>query len=155
GAEIEFFSPVRGEYPSARATGVYLGGGYPELHGHALASNTALWRRLEDLRSAGAPIYAECGGFMTLTHRLIDLEGNEWPMAGVVPGIVRMGKKLTALGYRTATALRANLLVDAGETLRSHEFRYSSWEVDEHEASRIAAWRVRGTRSSSEEVVGY
>src|SRR4029077_5639996 len=51
GAEIEFFSPVQGEYPSVRARGVYLGGGYPELHGRALASNTALWRTLEDLRS--------------------------------------------------------------------------------------------------------
>jgi cobyrinic acid a,c-diamide synthase len=155
GAEIEFFSPIQGEYPSARASGVYLGGGYPELHGRALASNTALWRALEDLRSAGAPIYAECGGFMALTQRLIDLDGNEWPMAGLIPGIVRMSDKLMALGYRTATALRANPIADAGQTLRGHEFRYSSWEIDEREANPVAAWRVRGTRSSTEQLQGY
>ncbi len=155
GAEIEFFSPVQGEYPSAHASGVYLGGGYPELHGRALASNTALWRTLEDLRAAGAPIYAECGGFMTLTQRLIDLEGNEWPMAGVIPGTVRMSRKLVALGYRTATAIRPNLIAGAGQTLRGHEFRYSSWEITEREANTMAAWRVLGTRSSSEQLMGY
>ncbi len=155
GAEIEFFSPVRGEYPSARASGVYLGGGYPELHGRALASNTALWRALEDLRSAGAPIYAECGGFMTLTQRLIDLEGNEWPMAGLIPGVVRMSSKLMALGYRAATAIRPNLIAGAGQTLRGHEFRYSAWEIDEREANTVAAWRVCGTRSAAQEMAGY
>ena len=155
GAEIEFFSPVQGEYPSARAGGVYLGGGYPELHGRALASNTALWRTLEDLRAAGAPIYAECGGFMALTQRLIDLEGNEWPMAGVIPGTVRMSPKLVALGYRTATAIRPNLIAGTGQTLRGHEFRYSSWEITEREANSMAAWSVLGTRNSSEQRMGY
>jgi cobyrinic acid a,c-diamide synthase len=155
GAEIEFFSPVEGQYPSARARGVYLGGGYPELHGRALASNTALWRMLEDLRSKAAPIYAECGGFMALTQCLIDLEGNEWPMAGIIPGTVRMSRKLVALGYRTATAIRSNLIAGTGQSLRGHEFRYSSWEIDEREANAVAAWRVRGTRNNSEDVMGY
>jgi cobyrinic acid a,c-diamide synthase len=155
GAEIEFFSPLRGEYPSARAGGVYLGGGYPELHGRTLASNTALRQRLQDLRAKGAPIYAECGGFMALTQRLIDLEGNEWPMAGLIPGMVRMSGKLAALGYRLVTAVRDNLIADTGQILRGHEFRYSSWIVEPEVASRVAAWRVQGTRSDVQEPAGF
>jgi cobyrinic acid a,c-diamide synthase len=146
GAAIEFFSPLRGEQPARGAAGVYLGGGYPELHAPQLASNAGLWRALRDLRARDAPIFAECGGFMVLTQGLIDGEGREWPMAGLIPGAARMTKKLAALGYRHATALRANLLGDSGDVLRAHEFRYSTWVCDEPIAETQAAWQVRGTR---------
>jgi cobyrinic acid a,c-diamide synthase len=146
GAAIEFFSPLRGERPSRRAAGVYLGGGYPELHGAALASNVGLWQALKELRARDAPLYAECGGFMALTQGLVDREGSYWPMAALVPGMTRMTEKLAALGYRHATALRSNLLTDAGGALRGHEFRYSNWTCEAPLAEREAAWQVRGTR---------
>jgi cobyrinic acid a,c-diamide synthase len=149
GAAIEFFSPLRGEQPSLHAAGVYLGGGYPELHAAALASNVGLWRALKELRAADAPIYAECGGFMVLTHGLIDREGRHWPMAGLVPGSVRMTDSLAALGYRHATALRPNLLAEGGEVLRGHEFRYSTWVCDEPVAEDGIAWQLRGARAEA------
>ena len=156
GAKVEFFSPLRGERPHARAAGVYLGGGYPELHGPALASNTGLWGALKDLHAADVPIYAECGGFMVLTEALTDSEGHRWPMAGLLPGFARMSGKLAALGYRQATALRPNLLTDPGESLRGHEFRYSSWICDAHVAHDTAAWQVRGSRGDAPiDAVGY
>ena len=146
GATIEFFSPLRGERPSRRAAGVYLGGGYPELHGAELASNSGLWQTLKELRARDAPIFAECGGFMVLTQSLVDGEGRHWPMAGLIPGVTQMTEKLAALGYRHATALRSNLLSDAGEVLRGHEFRYSTWIRESQPAQDDAAWQVRGTR---------
>jgi cobyrinic acid a,c-diamide synthase len=149
GAAIEFFSPLRGEHPGPHAAGVYLGGGYPELHGAELASNQELWRALQELHAGNAPIYAECGGFMALTQGLIDREGRHWPMAGLVPGVVRMSDKLAALGYRHAAALRPNLLTDAGDELRGHEFRYSTWVCDAPPAGDDIAWRVRGTRAEA------
>jgi cobyrinic acid a,c-diamide synthase len=156
GATIEFFSPLRGERPGANAAGVYLGGGYPELHGPALASNTGLWTALRDLHATDAPIYAECGGFMVLTEGLADSEGHNWPMAGMLPGFARMSGKLAALGYRHATALRANLLAQPGDSLRGHEFRYSSWVCDTNAVNRTAAWQVRGTRGDTPvDVIGY
>jgi cobyrinic acid a,c-diamide synthase len=156
GAKVEFFSPLRGERPDASAAGVYLGGGYPELHGPALASNTGLWSALKDLHAADAPIYAECGGFMVLTEGLTDTEGRTWPMAGLLPGFARMSGKLAALGYRHATALRSNLLVEPGDALRGHEFRYSSWVRDTGAAEDTAAWQVRGTRGDAPaDAVGF
>jgi cobyrinic acid a,c-diamide synthase len=163
GAQIAFFSPLRGERPPTNAAGVYLGGGYPELHGPALAANTDLWRALRELHACGAPIYAECGGFMVLTEALIDSEGHRWPMAGLLPGVTRMTGKLAALGYRHATALCANLLVEAGESLRGHEFRYSTWvrgaqsvADDTTVGDATAAWEARGTRSDAPvETIGY
>jgi len=137
GAEVEFFSPLRGERPSSQAAGVYLGGGYPELHGEALASNTALWQTLKDMHAADKPIYAECGGFMVLTQGLTDASGHTWKMAGLLPGITRMNGRLAALGYRHVTALRPNLLALPGESLRGHEFRYSSWVADPSGAATL------------------
>jgi cobyrinic acid a,c-diamide synthase len=165
GAEVEFFSPLRGERPSPQAAGVYLGGGYPELHGEALASNTALWKALRDMHAADKPIYAECGGFMVLTQGLTDSSGHSWQMAGLLPGITRMNGKLAALGYRHVTALRPNLLTVTGESLRGHEFRYSSWVSDASATTACntsgawnstPAWEVKGTRGKvPEDGVGY
>jgi cobyrinic acid a,c-diamide synthase len=149
GAAIEFFSPLRGERPSRRAAGVYLGGGYPELHGAELASNTGLWQALKELHAGDAPIFAECGGFMVLTRGLVDREGRHWPMAELIPGVTHMTEKLAALGYRHATALRSNLLSEAGEVLRGHEFRYSTWIREVQPVQDEAAWRVRGTRGEA------
>jgi cobyrinic acid a,c-diamide synthase len=147
GADIAFFSPLHGEQPAANAAGVYLGGGYPELHAAELAANLGLWQALKILRERDAPIYAECGGFMVLTEALIDGDGRRWPMAGLIPGVTRMTNKLAALGYRYATAARSNLLTDGGEMLRGHEFRYSTWECSEPIGSNEVAWQVRGTRA--------
>jgi cobyrinic acid a,c-diamide synthase len=156
GAAVEFFSPLRGERPSTRAAGVYLGGGYPELHGPVLASNTELWRALQEMHAADLPIYAECGGFMVLTEGLTDTDGRTWAMGGLLPGFARMSGKLAALGYRHATALRANLLAKPGESLRGHEFRYSSWVRDTTVAGDTAAWEVKGTRGEvPNDGVGY
>ena len=156
GAQIEFFSPLRGERPSPTAAGVYLGGGYPELHGPALASNTDLWRALKDMHADDRPIFAECGGFMVLTEGLTDSEGHTWPMGGLLPGFARMSGKLAALGYRHATALRPNLLAEPGESLRGHEFRYSSWVRNSGAVESCAAWDVKGTRGKvPDDGVGY
>jgi cobyrinic acid a,c-diamide synthase len=156
GAQVEFFSPLRGERPSAAAAAVYLGGGYPELHGQTLASNTDLWRALKDMHAANKPIYAECGGFMVLTEGLTDSAGHTWPMAGLLPGLTKMSGRLAALGYRHATALRPNLLANPGESLRGHEFRYSTWERDTTATINAAAWEVKGTRGKApDDGVGY
>ena len=149
GADIEFFSPLQGEQPAPNAAGVYLGGGYPELHTAKLSANVGLWRALKALTLRDAPIYAECGGFMVLTETLIDGEGRRWPMAGLIPGVTRMTDKLAALGYRHATAARANLLAEGGDILRGHEFRYSTWECSQPIGSHDAAWQVQGTRASA------
>lgn len=155
GANIQFFSPIRGEWPAADVAGVYLGGGYPELHGPALASNTGLWQTLGALHAAGKAIYAECGGFMVLTEALTDTSGQRWAMAGLIPGVAQMNGKLAALGYRHATALTSNLLAEEGESLRGHEFRYSSWQrADGSDAS--AAWKIRGSRPDGpNESIGF
>jgi cobyrinic acid a,c-diamide synthase len=146
GVELEFFSPIRGEAPSNAASGVYFGGGYPELHAPALSANARLWNAVRLLHERDAPIFAECGGFMVLTEGLEDTAGKLWQMAGLVPGRVRMASKLAALGYRRAKSLQPNLLTVPGATLRGHEFHYSRWECSLPLDADTVAWETLGTR---------
>ncbi|MFL5279520.1 MAG: cobyrinate a,c-diamide synthase [Rhodopila sp.] len=147
GARLAWFSPTAGDPLPPDAAGVYLGGGYPELHARALSANTGLWRDLHALHERGAPVLAECGGFMALTGALVDADGVRHEMAGLVPGETRMTRRLAALGYREATALADSPLAGIGETLRGHEFHYSTWDCSA--APPTPAWRACGTRAGA------
>ncbi len=107
---------------------VYLGGGYPELYATALAANQTMCASIADAHRVGKPVFAECGGFMYLCERLIDITGMEHKMDGLIPGIVRMETTLQSIGYRDV-ALKSNSALGSATTkVRGHEFRYSRLE---------------------------
>ena len=64
GAEVVFFSPLTGSLPEG-ISGIYLGGGYPELHAADLSSRRDLRAAVKAFAEAGGVVYAECGGFCT------------------------------------------------------------------------------------------
>jgi cobyrinic acid a,c-diamide synthase len=67
---------------------------------------------------------------MYLVQGIEDLEGRYYAMAGVLPGrSVIKGTRLT-LGYRTLRAMQNTCLLTAGETVRGHEFHFSSLQDD-------------------------
>jgi len=124
GAELIPFSPLTDSKLPDDLDGLYLGGGYPELHGETLAANRSLREEIGRRAKAGLPIYGECGGFMYLCEALVTAEDAEYPMAGVFPVKARMQKRLARLGYRTATVTK-NTLWPEGASLFGHEFHYS------------------------------
>lgn len=126
GAEIVFFSPLRDAALPRGTAGVYLGGGYPELYGAQLAANEAMRASIRTAYAMNMPIYAECGGLMVLTQGLTGLDGNEYPMFGLLPGRSQMKNRLT-MGYRRITAARDCLVLYQGQSARGHEFHYSDW----------------------------
>ncbi len=124
GARIVFFSPLRdGDLPEG-IRGIYLGGGYPELHAAALAENATLRKQIREGAAAGLPIYAECGGLMYLAE---EIDGR--PMCGVFPARAAMLPRRRALGYREVTFAVDTPLGPAGATMRGHEFHYSQMAV--------------------------
>ncbi|WP_339105783.1 cobyrinic acid a,c-diamide synthase [Haloterrigena salinisoli] len=139
-AAVVTFSPVAGD-PVPDCDGVYLPGGYPELHAAELESSDALGE-LGRLASEGLPVLGECGGLMTMSQSLTTAEGDTHEMAGILPADVTMHDRYQALDHVELEASEGTLTADAGETIRGHEFHYSSAEVDGD--ARFAFETVRG-----------
>lgn len=142
GARLVFLSPLTGERFPADLDALYIGGGFPETHGPALAA-AAGW--MADLRAAirgGLPVYAECGGLMLLS-RSIRWEGRSHPMAGVLPVEVEVFREPQGHGYAELKVDAPNPFFPVGARLRGHEFHYSR-VVEPAEVSTAAAVR-RGT----------
>ena len=120
GATLKYFSPLA-DAALPECDAVWLPGGYPELHGPALSANRSLWQSLAAHVDAGRPVLAECGGMMALFETLGDVEGNEHRLAGLLPGQVRMQKRLAGLGMQEVELPEGRL--------RGHAFHYSKTET--------------------------
>ena len=128
GAELAEFSPLEDEKLPEGCSGLYLGGGYPEVYAGKLARNTALLEEIRQKIRRGLPTVAECGGFLYLQKTLSDADGRyDWEMAGVFSGRAANTGKLSRFGYIEMTARTDGLLCRAGETLSAHEFHY--WDT--------------------------
>jgi cobyrinic acid a,c-diamide synthase len=123
GATVETFSPVAGD-DVPDADGVYLPGGYPELHAGTLSESPSL-SSLSELAADGVPILGECGGLMVLTEQLTTTGGRTASMAGVLPASVEMCDRYQALDHVELRARRDVPTADAGDSRRGHEFHYS------------------------------
>lgn len=124
GAEVVFFSPLRDTALPGNIGGLYLPGGYPELHARELSENTSLLREIKRKIDSGLPTAAECGGFLYLGQSLTDAEGQSWPMAGVLPGEAKDAGRLVRFGYATLSADSDSMLFRAGESFPIHEFHH-------------------------------
>ena len=124
GAEVVFFSPLRDTALPKNIGGLYLPGGYPELHARELSGNTSLLREIKQKIESGLPTAAECGGFLYLGQSLTDAEGQSWPMAGVLPGEAKDAGRLVRFGYAALSADSDSMLFRAGESFPIHEFHH-------------------------------
>ena len=125
GAELVKFSPLSDQVlPDVEM--LYLGGGYPELHGEALAKNAAMRAAVKRFAERGGVIYAECGGLMYLTESIRDFDDRSHEMVGIFPAEAVMRKHSLTLGYRTVECSRRCILGEVGVTTRGHEFHYST-----------------------------
>lgn len=123
GAELRFFSPLGDEAPPEGCDAIFLPGGYPELHGPALACAERFRKGLMAAAERGALVYGECGGFMVLGEGITDRAGERHRMVGLLPHETRIDRPKRVLGYRR---LRHASALPFPERLSGHEFHYSS-----------------------------
>lgn len=152
GAELLAFDPLADEKLPDGAGGLLLAGGFPEVYGAELAANAPLREQIAKFAAArtdspkgwvGRPVLAECGGLLYLTQ---ELDGQ--PMCGVLPVRARMTERLT-LGYREARAHTRTPWLDAGESVRGHEFHYC--QVEPVHGAERAAWTLSAGGISRQE----
>ncbi len=127
GAKPVMFSPVHDSLPDA--DGYIIGGGYPELYARELESNQKMRDAIRTVSKNKTPIYAECGGLMYLTDRIIlkagwqgDPEEHTYAMCGVFSGETRMPAR-RVVSYVTGTSDATSLFGQA--QFHGHEFHHS------------------------------
>ncbi len=125
GAECVPFSPLADTRLPEDLDGLYIGGGYPEMHAARLAGNAEMLADVRRFAASGRAVYAECGGLMYLGQTLTALDGARYPLAGVLPIQTTMIEKLRALGYTEVTLKEDSLWGPCGTKFRGHEFHYS------------------------------
>jgi cobyrinic acid a,c-diamide synthase len=122
GADLRFFSPLADQPLPGGTDAVYLPGGYPELHAQALSQARTWHASIRAAHAAGVPIVAECGGMMALADTLVDPQGAEWQMAGLLQGRVSMQARLAGLGPQGLDTPQG--------VLRGHTFHYSRLDTE-------------------------
>jgi cobyrinic acid a,c-diamide synthase len=155
GCELAFFSPLSDRSLPDNISGLYIGGGYPELYSEKLSSNGQMLDAIRTFADSGQPLYAECGGLMYLS-RGIETDGVFHPLVGVLPARTKMRSGKKALGYVEVTLTRDSLWGSAGEKLRGHEFHYSELIDDPTETSGWEmVYTVKRQRSEQVKVEGF
>jgi cobyrinic acid a,c-diamide synthase len=137
GAELVPFSPRTAPHLPSGLQGLYLGGGYPEVHAHDLANNRGLRREVRGFCRSGRPVYAECGGFMYLMQEVVTDQRQRFPMCGVFDFSAHMRDRSQALGYRRVRFSHDTFLGPAGTDARGHEFHYSTIAGDPRGADAV------------------
>jgi cobyrinic acid a,c-diamide synthase len=115
GVEVVDIDPLSDEALPDGCSGLYFGGGFPEIHAESLSANAAL-RTAVAAAARRMPVVAECAGFTYLCRELDGLA-----MTGALDASARMTERRT-LGYRIATAASDNLLARVGDQVTGHEF---------------------------------
>ena len=123
GVEWIPFSPLHDSLPKG-ISGLYLGGGYPELYKDEISNNAALKEELRDYLSKDHLLIAECGGYMSLLESIDDVSA--WDL---LPGKAGMTDSLKNFGYHFMESKTDGLLMKAGESVPVHEFHYGQTTV--------------------------
>ncbi len=116
GLDPVVFDPISDTSLPPGTAGIYLGGGFPEVHAAGLSANGAMRETLRAAVRAGVPTVAECAGLLYLCA---DVDGA--PMVAALDASARMTPRLT-LSYRTAVQPADSLLGPAGFRATGHEF---------------------------------
>jgi len=135
GCEVVGFDPMHDTALPAGTAGVYLGGGFPEVHVGELGGNEALRAALRAAVLDGVPTVAECAGLLYLCDTL-----DGAPMVGALPATAEMTPRLT-MRYPVATAVGDSLLTRRGEQVTGHEFHRTHVEPA---AGPAPAWSGEG-----------
>ncbi len=123
GAELVPFSPLR-DARLPEAEGLLIGGGFPEAHLEALASNQSMVGDIRRFIDRGGPAYAECGGLMYLSRRLT-WNAKQGKMVGIIPADVVMHDRPQGRGYVRLVETDRHPW-PLGREIAAHEFHYSA-----------------------------
>ena len=156
GAELAEFSPLDDQSLPDDLGGLYFPGGYPELFAAKLSANKPMLDAIRSFGDSGGIVYGECGGLMYLGRAILDSDGAEHEMVGLVPVTTRKLDRLKTLGYVEVTFEADCLWGSVGKKIRGHEFHYSEIVTEDFEASGWnRAYSLSRRRAGEVEAEGF
>lgn len=155
GAEIKYFSPLKGEKIPDDVDMLYFGGGYPENYAVELENNISMINSIRDFYNKNGVIYGECGGFIYLSKKLITLDGKEYNFVNLTENIIEMKNRLDIgrFGY-------INIKYRENFYGKGHEFHYSKIKEEGKEKKGFKIEKPNGRKwecgySSKNLLCGY
>ncbi len=155
GAEIKYFSPLKGEKIPDDVDMLYFGGGYPENYAVELENNISMINSIRDFYNKNGVIYGECGGFIYLSKKLITLDGKEYNFVNLTENIIEMKNRLDIgrFGY-------INIKYRENFYGKGHEFHYSKIKEEGKEKKEFKIEKPNGRKwecgySSKNLLCGY
>ena len=155
GAEIKYFSPLKGEKIPDDVDMLYFGGGYPENYAVELENNISMINSIRDFYNKNGVIYGECGGFIYLSKKLITLDGREYNFVNLTENIIEMKNRLDIgrFGY-------INIKYRENFYGKGHEFHYSKIKEEGKEKKEFKIEKPNGRKwecgySSKNLLCGY
>jgi len=124
GAELVFFDSLKDPQLPV-CDGLFIGGGFPEMHMQELHNNQYLRQDIFQKLQNGMPAYAECGGLMYLSQSLT-WQNKTYDMVGFVPGDTVMHDKPIGRGYVKISETGDGLWQHTNALIPAHEFHYAS-----------------------------
>lgn len=155
GAEIKYFSLLKGEKIPDDVDMLYFGGGYPENYAVELENNISMINSIRDFYNKNGVIYGECGGFIYLSKKLITLDGKEYNFVNLTENIIEMKNRLDIgrFGY-------INIKYRENFYGKGHEFHYSKIKEEGKEKKEFKIEKPNGRKwecgySSKNLLCGY
>ncbi len=142
GADLVFINSTA-ERKIPEVDGLYIGGGFPELHLKELTSNRELMDEVAQFVEDGKPVYAECGGLMYLCDHVF-FDGYNFKMVGLIPAQVLLTKKPQGHGYVEAKVVEENPYYNLWERIKGHEFHYSTLKLKDKVLFTLRMERGKG-----------
>ncbi|MBT5036409.1 MAG: cobyrinate a,c-diamide synthase [Rhodospirillaceae bacterium] len=123
--------------------GLFIGGGFPEVHMQTLSENTTLKHDIRTAIESGMPAYVECGGLLYLSQSL-SWQGDKFDMVGIIPGDGVMHDRPIGRGYvqlqETGDGLWSTPR-EQDQDFPAHEFHYAS--LDGLSSDQRFAYKVK------------
>ncbi len=104
--------------------GLFIGGGFPEVHAASLAANRSMRESVKAALEAGLPAYAECGGLMYLCKDLT-WNGEAHAMVGFFGAATVMQERPQGRGHVRFTPSASSLWNAPVPEQKAHEFHYA------------------------------
>lgn len=136
GCDVVTFDPLTDDALPEGTAGLYLGGGFPEVHATGLAANETLREALREAVASGMPTVAECAGLLYLCRTVDGV-----PMVGALDADAVMSPRLT-LSYRSVVVPTDQLMGVAGTRVTGHEFHRT--KLTDVVDPATAAWLLDG-----------